>query len=72
MYLMELADRPSAQAEERRLVYGVLVSASMLTEELCDSGKVLSMYPKAKSLPNLERVVHRFWERRYGARAWTQ
>jgi hypothetical protein len=66
VYLAELADRPAAQAEERQLVYGVLVSASMLTEESCDPGKVLSMYPKAKSLQNLERVVERFRGRRFG------
>ncbi len=66
VYLAELADRPSANAEERKLVYGVLVSASMLTEEICEPGKVMSMYPKAKSLPNLERVVDRFRERRFG------
>jgi len=66
VYEMELADRPSSQKEERHLVYGVLVSVSTLTEELCESGKVLSMYPKAKSLPNLDRVVDRFRERRFG------
>jgi hypothetical protein len=66
VYLAELGDRPSAQAEERQLVYGVLVAASMLTKELCELGKVMSMYPKAKSLPNLDRVVKRFWERRFG------
>lgn len=66
VYEMELADRPSAQEEERHLVYGVLVSVSTLTEELCEPGKVLSMYPKAKSLPNLDRVVNRFRERRFG------
>jgi hypothetical protein len=66
VYLAELSDRPSAQAEERHLLYGVLVSASMLTEELCESGAVMSMYPKAKSLLNLDRVVVRFRERRFG------
>jgi hypothetical protein len=67
VYEMEVADRPSAQEEERHLVYGVLVSASMLTEELCEPGKVMSMFPKAKSLPNHERVVNRFRERRFRA-----
>jgi hypothetical protein len=66
VYLAELADRPSAQAEERHLIYGVLVSASMLTKEMCDPGTVMSMYPKAKKLPNLDRVVNRFRERRFG------
>jgi hypothetical protein len=66
VYLAELEDRPSAQAEERRLVYGVLVSASMLTEELCGAGTVMSMYPKARSLLNLDRIVDRFRERRFG------
>jgi hypothetical protein len=66
VYLAELADRPSAPAEERHLLYGALVSASMLTEDICESGKVLSMYPKAKSLPHLELVVYRFRERRFG------
>ena len=66
VYQAELADRPSAQAEERHLVYGVLVSASMLTKEMCYPGTVMSMYPKAKRLPNLDRVVDRFRERRFG------
>jgi hypothetical protein len=47
-------------------VYGVLVSASMLTKELCEPGTVMSMYPKAKSLSNLDRIVDRFRERRFG------
>jgi hypothetical protein len=67
VYLAELADRPSAKTEERYLVYSVLVAASMLTKEMCEPGKVMSMYPKAKSLPSLDRVVDRFRERRFGA-----
>jgi hypothetical protein len=47
-------------------VYGVLVSASMLTKDLCEPGTVMSMHPKAKSLPNLDRIVERFRERRFG------
>jgi hypothetical protein len=66
VYLAEIADRPTAQAKERQLVYGVMVAASMLTEEMCDPGKVMSMFPKAKSLPNLDRVVERFRQRRFG------
>jgi hypothetical protein len=66
VYLAELADRPSANAEQRHLIYSVLVSASMLTKEMCEPGTVMSMYPKAKKLPNLDRVVDRFRERRFG------
>jgi hypothetical protein len=66
VYEMELKDRPLAHVNERHLVYAVLVSASTLTKEICDPGKVMSMYPKAKSLPNLERVVDRFREKRFG------
>jgi hypothetical protein len=66
VYLAELADRPSAQAEERHAVYAVLVSASMLPQDMCDSGKVMSMFPKAKSLTNLGRIVDRFRQRRFG------
>jgi hypothetical protein len=66
VYLAELADRPSAQAEERHLIYGVLVSVSMLTRELCVPGNVMSMYPKAKGLVNLGRIVERYRERRFG------
>jgi hypothetical protein len=68
VYEMELADRPSANQGERHLVYGVLLSASMLPKELCDVGKVLSMYPKAKALSDLQRVVNRFLARRFGAK----
>jgi hypothetical protein len=67
-YLAEVADRPSAQAKERHLIYGVLVSASMLPCEMCEPGMVMSMYPKAKGLAGLEGVVHRFRKRRFGAR----
>lgn len=66
VYQNELVDRPSAPAEERQLVYGVLISASMLTKELCQPGKVMSMFPKAKKLQNLERVVNRYREKRFG------
>ena len=66
VYLAELVDRPWAKEDERHLVYGVLLSASMLTKELCEPGTVMSMYPKAKSLPNLNRLVDRFRERRFG------
>lgn len=69
VYLAEIADRETADATERHLVYGVLVSASMLTKETCDPGKVMSMYPKAKSLPGLERVLDRFRARRFGSKA---
>jgi hypothetical protein len=54
-----------ATADERHLVYGVLVSASMLTKELCEPGTVMSMYPKAKGLPHLDRIVDRFRARRF-------
>ena len=66
VYLAELTDRPSAQGDERHLVYGVLVAASMLSEELFDIRKVMSMFPKAKALLNLDRVVDRFRVRRFG------
>jgi hypothetical protein len=66
VYLAELVDRPSAQAHERHMVYGALVSASMLTKELCEPGTVMSMYPKAKGLANLDRIVDRFRDRRFG------
>jgi hypothetical protein len=66
VYLAELADRPSAQADERHMVYGVLVSASMLTKELCEPGTVMSMYPRAKGLLKLDRIVDRFRVRRFG------
>jgi hypothetical protein len=66
VYLAELADWPSANAEERHLIYGVLVSASMLSKEMCEPRTVMSMYPKVKKLPNFDRVVDRFRERRFG------
>ena len=69
VYEMEFKDRPSASKDERHLLYGALVAASMLPQELCEVGKVLSMYPKVKSLPDLQRVVDRFRERRFGANA---
>jgi hypothetical protein len=67
VYLAELAERPSAQAEERHVVYTALVYASFLTEELYEPGNVMSMYPIAKTLPNFDRVMNRFRERRFGA-----
>jgi hypothetical protein len=39
VYEMELTDRLSAQEDERRLACGILLSASMLSQEMCDFGK---------------------------------
>lgn len=66
VYLAELHDRPDANRDQRRLLFGVLLTASMLSLETFRAGNVMSMYPQAKSLPNLERVVERFQNKRFG------
>lgn len=47
--------RPDADAEERHLLYQVLLAASNVG---IDSGRIVSSVPKAKTLPNLERALH--------------
>lgn len=60
VYLQEIAERPDAGPEERHLIYGVLVSASMLPGEQCVIGTILSVFPKAKALKDAARVVEWF------------
>lgn len=67
VYQEELADRPAAEIGERQMVYGVLVSASMLTEDRCDPGTVMSMFPRAKCLSDLTRIVDLYRARRFGS-----
>jgi hypothetical protein len=64
VYEAELLLRPTADHMQRRLLYGVLVSATMLPGELCTPEKLLSSLPAAKGLVDLERVVERFRETR--------
>jgi hypothetical protein len=59
VYEAELLLRPKADYTERRLLYGVLVSATGLPGGLCTPEKVLSSFPAAKGLIDLERVVDR-------------
>ena len=59
-YEAELLLRPKADHTERRLLYGVLVYATMLPGGLCTPEKVLSSFPAAIGLVDLERVVERF------------
>ena len=66
VYLQETEDRPEAGPEERHLIYGVLVSASMLPGEQCVIGTILSVFPKAKALQDAERAVERFRMAREG------
>lgn len=66
VYIKEIKDRQQTTPEERQLIYGVLVSASMLSSENCEIGTILSVYPKVKSLKDAERVVERFRMARFG------
>lgn len=65
-YVEEMKERSSADFEERHLLYAVLLSASMLNEEMCRADNVLSMKPAAKSLPRLKQVIERFHQKRFG------
>ncbi len=56
VYAEELEDRPEADAQERGLLYRVLLMCSM-------SGRaedVVSSVPGAKALPGLDRVIARY------------
>jgi len=53
-YENEIELRPDADAEERHLLYQVLLAASSVG---LDSGRIVSSVPKAKTLPHLERAL---------------
>ncbi|MFO0867045.1 MAG: hypothetical protein U0744_20790 [Gemmataceae bacterium] len=65
-YEAEVQERPSSTFEERHSVYGALVYASLLPENACRVGNVLSTYPQAKGLRDLDRVIDRFRTLRFG------
>jgi hypothetical protein len=62
VYEAEVKARPRADQAERHLIYGVLVSASMLPSDRCTAGTILSMFPAAKGLADLERVINSYRE----------
>ena len=53
-YEKEIELRPDADAEERHLLYQVLLAASSAGT---DSGRIVSSMPRAKTLPHLERAL---------------
>jgi len=63
-YHEELAERPTSDYGERHLVYRVLLTASMLSNEMCNVENVLSMQPSVKSLPKLDQVIERYRQKR--------
>ncbi len=65
-YQEEMKERSSADYEERHLLYSALLTASMLSDEMCNVDSVLSMKPATKSLPRLKNVIERFQLKRFG------
>lgn len=53
-YEREIELRPDAGAEERHLLYEVLLAASSVGK---DAGAIVSAVPRAKTLPNLDRAL---------------
>jgi len=58
-YSWELADRPGADADERRLLYKTIFACSFYGS---NKEAVLGMVPAAASLPHLDRVFERWSE----------
>lgn len=65
VYKAEMADRRSPSRAERKTVFGILLTASMLGER-AKPETILSAFPQAKKLSHLERVCDRYRQRRFG------
>jgi len=64
VYEAELLLRPKANRKERHLLYGVLVTAANTPDKQAKVGVIMSSFPAAKGLANLERVIEHYSELR--------
>lgn len=54
------AERPLRPIPDHMTAFGVIVNLSLLSMDMYDKGKLLSIFPKAKKLDNLKRLMDRY------------